>query len=146
MTTTPDVESAPPAELGRRARRDQKTAKRPKPVTEKAAGVPLTERVAGVASGIGTRWREWVSLFEPVLEPVRRVLVCVSTLGWLTLAAALGCWLLAAAFGWREFAYAAAVLLCVFLLSCLLTIGRMSLDVTTRVEPQRVVAGDASAI
>ena len=105
MTTTPDVESAPPAELGRRARRDQKTAKRPKPVTEKAAGVPLTERVAGVASGIGTRWREWVSLFEPVLEPVRRVLVCVSTLGWLTLAAALGCWLLAAAFGWREFAW-----------------------------------------
>lgn len=146
MTTTPDVESAPPAELGRRARRDQKTAKRPKPVTEKAAGVPLTERVAGVASGIGTRWREWVSLFEPVLAPVRRVLVCVSTLGWLTLAAALGCWLLAAALGWREFAYAAAVLLCVFLLSCLLTIGRMSLDVTTRVEPQRVVAGDASAI
>jgi uncharacterized protein (DUF58 family) len=91
-------------------------------------------------------WQEWTELATPVLTPLRRVLQCVSGLGWLVLGASVVSWLIASAFGWREFAYAAAVFLALFALSALLTIGRMSLEVTTRVEPQRVMVGDSSAI
>ena len=66
-------------------------------------------------------------------------------LGWLVLGASITCWMVAAAFGWREFSYAAAALLALFGLSALLTIGRMSLAVTTRVEPQRVMVGELPA-
>lgn len=142
MTPAPDVDQAPPPEVSRRSRRAQDAKKSRKPVQEGAPREPLLVR----GSGIAAKGREWLDLAEPILTPIRRVLVCVSTLGWLVVGAAVVCWLVAAALGWREFAYAAAVLLFVFVLSCLLTIGRMNLEVSTRVEPQRVMAGDSSAI
>ncbi|MEI2778248.1 MAG: DUF58 domain-containing protein [Tetrasphaera sp.] len=77
-------------------------------------------------------------------EPVARVLHCVSPLGWGVLAGAVGCWVLAALFGWTEAAYAAVGLLVLFALSCLLTIGRTQLQVSLRVHPSRVASGDVA--
>jgi uncharacterized protein (DUF58 family) len=148
MSTAPDLQP-PPVATTRRARRTQASpakVKTPPDPDQPGVATRLTRSGAGLWSGLRAKLAEWRALAEPVLTPVRRVLVCVSPLGWLTLAAAGFAWLVAAALGWQEFAYAAAALLFVFALSCLLTIGRMSLEVTTRVEPQRVVAGDASAI
>lgn len=138
MTATPDLEAAP-VEATRSARRARKA---PKERTRRSIGT----RVTGIRATFSATLDVWRDLAEPAVAPVRRVLVCVSGLGWLTLAAAVVSWLVAASLGWQEFGYAAAALLMLFVLSSLLTIGRMSLEVTTRVEPQRVVAGDAAAI
>lgn len=136
----------------------------PAPETEQEAGQPPSRsarrrsqsRRLTVASwrsryaALAQQWRakraEWLTLAEPALRPTRRVLDCVTGLGWLVLAAVGVSWLLAGLFGWREFGYAASVLLALFALSCLLTIGRMTLEVLTTVQPQRVVAGDPSAV
>ena len=142
MSAPPDLK--PPVEAGappsRRQRRDRDSQARE---SERAS---LRARARAVRVGATAKLAEWRELAAPVLLPVQRVLACVSSLGWFVLAAGVVCWVTSAAMGWREFGYAAAALLCVFALSCLLTIGRMSLEVTTRVEPQRVVAGDSSAV
>lgn len=88
----------------------------------------------------------WYRLAQPVLGPVVSVLRCVSGLGWLVAATALGSWLVGWALGWQEFMYASAGLLVLLAMSSLLTIGRTSLDVKTRLEPQRVTAGDGAAV
>ena len=141
MTAAPDLQ--PPQATTRRARRTEQARTKSRP---KAAREPKVSRVTSGLAGIGPKVQEWRDLAQPVLGPIGRVLICVSPLGWLTLGAALVCWLLASTLGWQEFAYAAAALAFVFALSCLLTLGRTSLEVTTRVEPQRVVAGDSAAI
>jgi predicted MFS family arabinose efflux permease len=41
----------------------------------------------------------------------------------MVLGASVGSWLLAALFGWTEFAFVAAALLALFLLACVFTIG-----------------------
>jgi len=138
MTANPDLDAAPTEVRGssRRARKARTVQARPS----------LGARVTGIRESVTATLDVWRDLAEPVLAPARRVLVCVSLLGWLTLAAAVASWVIAASLGWQEFGYAGAALLILFVLSTLLTIGRMSLEVTTRVEPQRVVAGDAAAI
>ncbi len=141
MTATPDLQAPPPAEATRRGRRAAKA-----PTSKDPSRPALATRAKALGDRATGTLREWRDLAEPVLTPARRILACVSPLGWLTLGAAFTCWFVAATLGWQEFGYAAAALLLVFALSCLLTIGRMSLEVSTRVEPQRVIAGDASAI
>jgi uncharacterized protein (DUF58 family) len=62
----------------------------------------------------------------------------------MVLGASVGSWLLAALFGWTEFAFVAAALLALFLLACMFTIGRTRIDVGLRVHPTRVTAGDVA--
>ena len=140
MTAPPDVDLPVELRTSRRARRAEQVAE------AKAAPRIPGERLRSVRARAAETWLEWGELAAPMLGPVRRVLDCVSSLGWLVLGASITCWMVAAAFGWREFSYAAAALLALLGLSALLTIGRMSLAVTTRVEPQRVMVGDSSAI
>lgn len=97
-------------------------------------------RLAAVRDTLTARWAQ----SAPRREPVARVLRCVSPLGWGVVGAGIVCWAGAAVFGWRELAYAALALLVLFLLSCLLTIGRTHLDVSLKVQPARVHAGDVS--
>src|SRR5665647_581850 len=109
-------------------------------------GRPLADRVRSYAATAGDTLVEWRRLAQPVLGPVAAVLGCVSPLGWLVAAAALGSWFVGWTLGWQEFMYAAAAMLVLLALSSLLTIGRMSLEVRTRLEPQRVTAGDGAAV
>ncbi len=88
----------------------------------------------------------WADLAAPVLHPVSAALSCVSGLGWLVLGSSVVTWVLSNSLGWLELRYAAFALLALFALSCLLTIGRTSLTVDLRVEPRRVVAGEAAAL
>lgn len=69
----------------------------------------------------------------------------VSPLGWGVLLAALLCAVAGWSLGWIEFSYAAAALVVLFTLACLLTIGRTRLEVRLRVSPTRVRAGEAAA-
>ncbi len=69
----------------------------------------------------------------------------VSPLGWGVLVAAVLSGLAGWSLGWIEFTYAAAALVTLFALACLLTIGRTRLEVRLRVHPTRVRAGDAAA-
>jgi len=109
-------------------------------------GKPLADRVRSYSANAGDTLVEWRRLAQPVLGPVAAVLGCVSPLGWLVAAAALGSWFVGWTLGWQEFMYAAAAMLVLLALSSLLTIGRMSLEVRTRLEPQRVTAGDGAAV
>ena len=122
----------------------------PAPETEQEAGQPPSRsarrrsqsRRLTVASwrsryaALAQQWRakraEWLTLAEPALRPTRRVLDCVTGLGWLVLAAVGVSWLLAGLFGWREFGYAASVLLALFALSCLLTLSLIHISEPTR--------------
>ena len=111
---------------------------------QRERGIPrrnaLTARVGEVRSAAQERWLA----AQPRLEPVSRVVRCVSPLGWMVLGASVGSWLLAALFGWTEFAFVAAALLALFLLACMFTIGRTRIDVGLRVHPTRVTAGDVA--
>lgn len=104
------------------------------------------DRMAGFDRRLRAMEGRWLSLVEPVAGPVRRLLACVSPLGWLVAAGSVLSWVLAVTLGWQEFRYAAAALAVLFLLACLLTLGRTSLEVDLRVEPQRVIAGDGAAL
>lgn len=106
----------------------------------------LAARFQGRSRSLTETLADWRELAEPVLRPVRAVLECVSSLGWLTLATGLSCWVIASTLGWGEFGYAAAFLLLLLALSTVLIVGRTSLEVSTRIEPQRVVAGDSAAV
>lgn len=122
----------PPPEAPAATRR----ARRAAPSSSRRPTRPsLAERLARV--------REQV---RPLSDPLGRVLSCVSGLGWVVLALAVVSWMVAFALGWREFAYAAGILGALLAFAALLTIGRMNLEVGVRVEPQRVVAGDSTAI
>lgn len=145
MSAPPDVPTDAPASPRPPSRqRPHRVALRlPRVSLDRAAA---RRRWGSVVEAGREHFSQWLDIAEPVLTPARRVLDAVSPLGWLTLGAAVASWLVASVFGWGEFGYAAAALLLVFALSCLLTIGRTSLEVSTRVEPQRIVAGDSSAV
>jgi hypothetical protein len=81
---------------------------------------------------------------QPVIKPVRRVLSCVTALGWTILVVGLGAWVVASRFGWREAAILAATFLVVFVGAALMTIGRMQLAVTLELTPKRVTVGQPS--
>jgi uncharacterized protein (DUF58 family) len=82
---------------------------------------------------------------EPYRARLRDAVRVVSGLGWVMLAGAIGCTVLGAWLGWREFSYLAAVLLVLVLLSALFAIGRTHLDVEFELAPQRIVVGDSAA-
>jgi uncharacterized protein (DUF58 family) len=105
----------------------------------------LGERLRGLMGRAATTLATWRELAEPVLRPAAAVLRCVSPLGWQVATAASGAWSVGWALGWQELTYAATGLAALLLLSGLLTIGRMSLEVTVKVEPPRVRAGEAAA-
>ncbi len=139
--------TAPP-DLGAPDQPDTRRARRQREQSERTGSDPLslTARVTRAREAFRTRVEVWREMAAPVLGPARAVLGCVSRLGWLVLGSSVVSWAIAAALGWRELAYAATVLLALFALSCLLTIGRMTLEVETVVEPPRVVAGDSAAV
>ncbi len=89
---------------------------------------------------------DWSELLSPLTAPVGRVLACVSATGWSVLVAALGCAVGLRLLGWQELGYAASALVVLFALSCLLTIGRTQLDVTTVLDPTRVGVGSPSIL
>ncbi len=97
-------------------------------------------RLARVRDDLRGRW----AAAAPRREPVARVLRCVSPLGWAVLGIGLACWIGAAILGWLELAYAAIALVLLFLLSCLLTLGRTRLDVSLKIAPRRVTAGEVA--
>ena len=138
--TTPENPAAPPDS------RSHRLTSRLSLRHAEGEGRPPTDRLRSYAATAGDTLIEWRRLAQPVLGPVGAVLGCVSTLGWLVAAAALGSWFVGWTLGWQEFMYAAAGLLVLLALSSLLTIGRMSLEVRTRLQPQRVTAGDGAAV
>ena len=73
------------------------------------------------------------------------VLGTVTGFGWTVLALATFSWVVAARFGWGEFALVAAVLLAAFVIACAFTIGRMNLRVELEADPIRVTVGESSA-
>lgn len=83
-------------------------------------------------------------LLAPITRAVRAALACITPLGWTTLAIGLFAWLIAAILGWREFGIAAACLLALFALCCLLLIGRTQLSVQLRLERVRVRVGETA--
>jgi len=99
--------------------------------------------------GRWARVRDWAGvagqLASPVLVRVRAALGVVSRLGWTLIALFVACWVLAALFGWLEFAYAAVVLGLVLVLSLAFCFGRMRLAVVLDVDPLRVKVGDSAA-
>ena len=70
-----------------------------------------------------------------------RVLATVTPLGWITVAASFGAWLLGWRLGWIELVLAAAAGLFAFLLCAALTAGRTQLRVSVELQPFRLVAG-----
>lgn len=86
-----------------------------------------------------------VDLVRPSLRKAAEALAVVSGLGWSVLVLALFAWAVAVRLGWLEFGYLAAVLLVVFALSLLFTVGRLRLDVGLDVEPRRVSVGESAA-
>jgi uncharacterized protein (DUF58 family) len=111
-----------------------------------AALGPWTHRAQEPAGLVRQAAGRWADLAAPLLGRVRAVLGCVSGFGWLMFGCATASWLLAERFGWVELRHAAFVLLGLFSLACLLTIGRTSLRVQLRLEPVRVVAGERAAL
>lgn len=109
--------------------------------------------ISGVTAQIrGLARHGWVAL-EPVREAARPVLSVakewvgiVSGLGWLLVAAAVVFTYLGARFGWREFSYAAAVMLAIVIGSAAFAIGRTRLRVEFDVAPQRIEVGEAAAV
>lgn len=136
-TQTPAPAAPDPTQPGRRRKpRPQAVAPRPS----------VREQLTEIGDSIRGAGRRWGAALAPVTRPVRAVLACVSGFGWLVLGAAVVTWWLSGVLGWQELRYAAAVLGALFALSCLLTLGRTSLQVEVRMEPPRVVAGDGAAL
>lgn len=118
---------------------------------------PLARGLTGRALPAGYRWgrRAAPVPHRPQALPyrlralphrLRALLRCVSGFGWLVCGGGVTFGVVAARFGWVELRAASYLLLGLFALSCLLTIGRTSLRVETRVEPPRVVAGGHAAL
>lgn len=84
-------------------------------------------------------------MLAPAAHAGGRILAAVTRFGWTVLALAALAWLLAALFGWGEFALVAAVLLMAFAIGCAFTIGRMNLRVELEADPIRVTVGESSA-
>jgi uncharacterized protein (DUF58 family) len=106
----------------------------------------LQRAAAAATASAGAARARWVDLASPVLAPAGRVLAAVSGLGWLVGSAGVASMVLSSWLGWQELRYAGFALLSLLLLAALLTIGRTTLEVGVRVEPQRVVAGGAAAL
>jgi len=96
-----------------------------------SAVAPAAQRTS---DGVGVGWRR-----------VRPVLAVVTPLGWTVLAAGLIAWFLGSKFGWVEAMIIAAACFALFLLCCLLTVGRTLLQVVVDVDPSRVVVGEPAA-
>ena len=142
MTTTAATEEKAQTRRSRRADRAKGSAAPP----GKPKALALRARVRGALVSVRTRLDQWRELVRPYATPVVKVLGWVSPLGWLVLGSALVSWGFARYLGWREFSYAAIALAVLFALSCLLMLGRMSVSVQARVEPQRVVTGQRAAL
>jgi len=69
----------------------------------------------------------------------------VSSLGWTLVVLVVVCWILAAWFGWLEFAYVTVALLLLLVISAVFLVGRLNLDVRLDVDPLRVSVGDSAA-
>lgn len=79
------------------------------------------------------------------MERVRELLGIVRPTGWLVLGIGLGAAYVATLAGWREMAVLAAACLLLLALAAPFLLGRTSVDVDLRLEPERVAAGDSVA-
>ena len=123
-------------EASRKERREQRSAARPR--------IRIPVSTGDLSARVRDLWTSWKDLIAPWLAPVGAVLGVISPLGWFVLTGGVLAWIGAGLLGWVELAYAAAGLLVLFTLAALLTIGRTSLEVEARIEPQRVVAGESA--
>ncbi len=125
------------------------------PVEAPPAAQPRRPRRAPWASAkvlLGRMAGWWGAFAAPVIDLIRphfrramAALAVVSGLGWSVVVLALLAWVVAVRLGWLEFAYLSAVLLLVFALSLLFTVGRLRLDVDLDLEPRRVSVGESAA-
>ena len=79
------------------------------------------------------------------MERVTELLGIVRPTGWLVLGIGLGAAYVATLAGWREMAVLAAACLLLLALAAPFLLGRTSVDVDLRLEPERVAAGDSVA-
>ncbi|SDJ43633.1 Uncharacterized conserved protein, DUF58 family, contains vWF domain [Frankineae bacterium MT45] len=82
---------------------------------------------------------------EAVAPVARPVTSLVTGLGWLLLGCAVAAWGIAGLFDWAELALIGWLLIVLFALCVLLTIGRTDLRVTVQLEPSRVRVGETSS-
>jgi uncharacterized protein (DUF58 family) len=79
------------------------------------------------------------------MERVTELLGIVRPTGWLVLGIGMGAAYVATLAGWREMAVLAAACLLLLALAAPFLLGRTSVDVDLRLEPERVAAGDSVA-
>lgn len=77
---------------------------------------------------------------------VRAVLAPVTSLGWTIAAIGVVAWAVGARLDWEELLILAGACLVVFVISVLMTIGRLALTIDLSVEPNRVTAGGSDAV
>lgn len=102
----------------------------------------ITQTGARVLDLTTTRLKPVLSQTAPVWRPVTAVLRWVSPLGWTVVALGVLAWWAAARWGWTELAMVAIACLVLFALCMLLAIGRSHVEITTDVDPTRVVVGE----
>lgn len=120
------------------------TSAAPAAASTAVAGADARQRLAGAVESIRATADTWREAAAPVTGPVGAVLGCVSPWGRAVGAAAVALWWCGRTLGWAELVTAATALAVLLLLCSLLTIGRTSLQVTLRVEPGRVTAGESA--
>jgi uncharacterized protein (DUF58 family) len=79
------------------------------------------------------------------MERLEKLLALVRPVGWVVLGLGLGAAWLASFAGWRELAVLAAACLLLVVLAAPFLVGRTSVDVDLRLEPERIAAGESVA-
>ena len=74
-----------------------------------------------------------------------RFLRAVTPLGWTVVGFAVLAWFAGAELGWKEMTIVAATGLMLIGVAALLTVGKLNLSSTLKVEPARVVVGERAA-
>ncbi|MGN6693470.1 MAG: DUF58 domain-containing protein [Aquihabitans sp.] len=77
---------------------------------------------------------------------VRAALALVTSLGWTIAAIGIVAWVVGARLDWEELLILAGSCLVVFVISVLMTVGRLALTIELSVEPERVTAGGVDAV
>ncbi|MBT9258038.1 DUF58 domain-containing protein [Phycicoccus sp. MAQZ13P-2] len=141
MTTAP----AEPTPADHRAPAATEGPSRPRARRTGGRGRP-TRGLVRATTEVRDTVERWRDLASPVTRPVGAVLGWVTGTGRLVLVTGVAALLVSGPLGWGELRYAGWSLVALFALSCLLTVGRMSLAVDLELDPPRVLAGDASSL
>lgn len=107
-----------------------------------AVPTAITQTGARVLDITSTRLQPVLLQTAPVWRPVAAFLRWISPLGWTVFGLGVLAWFVAARWGWTELAMMAVACLVLFGLCLLLAIGRSQVEITTDVDPTRVVVGE----